>query len=346
MTIGARYGRLNLFACALFVSALMFAAEALAAPRAAELGPELPLAEPAGGFVGKLSVTPQGGPAGTHVTVSGEAFAPEQEFDLVWRTVKGRWKVTVAEYHGREFAPVGYRIATARSDKAGHIAASFIAPEDFGFQHDIVVQQGNRLLTQTAFNVEMTVKLAEDKGPLGSPIAIEVQGIGWRELEGSWVLLYDNKFTGFMSAITTGGTARFALTATGHVGRHIIEIQHSDFGSPYRNTQQSPVSDRPVFKLAYHHHGRRAGAAAGGRTAGAVGGAFASGAGPAHRHAGLRRRRATRCGQGLGSGARQDPSAQLDHGGRQPDDRAGLGGGVARDRRGCRRYGRFRRVPL
>ena len=251
MTIGARYGRLNLFACALFVSALTFAAEALAAPRAAELGPEMPLAEPAGGFVGKLSVTPQGGPVGTRVTVSGEAFAPEQDFDLVWRTVKGRWKVTVAEYHGREFAPVGYRIATARSDKAGRIAASFIAPEDFGFQHDIVLQQGNRLLTQTAFNVEMTVKLAEDKGPLGSPIAIEVQGIGWRELEGSWVLLYDNKFTGFMSAITTGGTARFTLTATGHVGRHIIEIQHSDFGSPYRNTQQSPVSDRPVFKLAY-----------------------------------------------------------------------------------------------
>ena len=180
MTIGARYGGLNLFACALFVSLLMFAAEALAAPRAAELGPEMPLAEPAGGFVGKLSVTPQGGPAGTHVTVSGEAFAPEQEFDLVWRTVKGRWKVTLAEYHGREFAPAGYRIATARSDKAGRIAASFIVPEDFGFLHDIVVQQGRRLLTQTAFNVEMMVKLGQNKGPLGSPIAIEVQGIGWR----------------------------------------------------------------------------------------------------------------------------------------------------------------------
>jgi hypothetical protein len=60
VTIGARYGLLT---CALFVSALMFAAEALAAPRAAELGPEMPLAEPAGGFLGKLSVTPQGGPA-------------------------------------------------------------------------------------------------------------------------------------------------------------------------------------------------------------------------------------------------------------------------------------------
>ena len=63
-----------------------------------------------------------------------------------------------------------------------------------------------------------------------------MQGIGWRELEGSWVLLYDNKFTGFMSAVTTAGTARFTIPATGHAGLHIVEMQHSDFGSPYRNT--------------------------------------------------------------------------------------------------------------
>ena len=28
-------------------------------------------------------------------------------------------------------------------------------------------------------------------------------------------------------------------------------MQHSDFGSPYRNTQQSPVPDRPEFKLGF-----------------------------------------------------------------------------------------------
>ena len=78
-----------------------------------------------------------------------------------------------------------------------------------------------------------------------------MQGIGWRELEGSWVLLYDNKFTGFMSTVTTAGTARFDIPATGHAGLHIVEIMHSDFGSPYRNTQQSPVPDRPQFKLGF-----------------------------------------------------------------------------------------------
>ena len=65
------------------------------------------------------------------------------------------------------------------------------------------------------------------------------------------MLLYDNKYTGFMSAVTTSGTARFTVPATGHVGLHILEILHTDFGSPYRNTQQSPVPDRPQFKLDF-----------------------------------------------------------------------------------------------
>jgi hypothetical protein len=238
-------------ACALF-SVAWFSAPALAAPRAAELGPEVVMAEPQDGFVGRLAVSPEHGPVGMPVTVTGESFPPGQEFDLVWRTVKGRWKVTIAEYHGREFLPVAYRIATVRSDKNGRLTAKFIAPEDFGFLHDIVVQQGNRLFTQTAFNLDMTARIVgATSGPIGTPIEVEVLGIGWRELEGSWVLLYDNRYTGFMSAVTTSGSARFNLPATGHTGLHILEILHTDFGSPYRNTQQSPVPDRPQFKLEF-----------------------------------------------------------------------------------------------
>jgi hypothetical protein len=243
--------RLSALICALTVS-FFFSGSAWAVPRAAEFGPQVPLTKPRDGYVGHLALAPTHGPVGTPIMVTGEGFPPEQQFDLVWRTVNGHWKVTVAEYFGREFTPVAYRIATVKADKAGRIAASFVAPEDFGFLHDIVIQQGDRLLTQAGFNLDITAKVTGAKsGPAGTPIAVEVQGIGWRELEDSWVVLYDNKFTGFASAVTTAGSARFNIPATGGPGLHIVEIQHSDFGSPYRNTQQSPVPDRPTFRLDF-----------------------------------------------------------------------------------------------
>jgi hypothetical protein len=239
-------------ACVLVALALSFPETSTAAPRASALGPEVALTEPAGNYVGRLRVAPEHGPAGTPIAVTGEGFPAGQAIDLVWRTVKGQWKVTIAEYHGREYMPAAYRITTVTSDAAGRIATTFVAPEDFGFLHDVVAQQGDRLLTQTAFELDMTAKIVgTTSGPIGTPIEIEVQGIGWRELEGSWVLLYDNKYTGFMSTVTTSGTARFNVPATGHTGLHILEVLHTDFGSPYRNTQQSPVPDRPQFKLGF-----------------------------------------------------------------------------------------------
>jgi hypothetical protein len=202
-------------ACALVGLALAFPHGAFATPRAAEFGPQMPLAEPSGGYVGQLKVTPDHGPVGTPIALTGEGFPAGQEFDLVWGTVTGSWKVTTAEYFGREYRPAAYRIATVKSDASGHIAAKFAAPDDFGFMHDIMVQQGARLLTKNAFSIDMTVKVLADDVPVGTPVPIEVQGIGWRELEGSWVMLYDNRFNGWISTVTTSGTARFTVPAAG-----------------------------------------------------------------------------------------------------------------------------------
>src|SRR6266576_98592 len=107
MTLRRNGGKLAALACVLGLFVL--GSSANAAPRATELGPEAPMAEPSGGFVGQLKVTPSHGPVGTPVTVIGQGFPVDQEFQLVWRTVKGSWKVTTAEYHGREFAPVAYQ---------------------------------------------------------------------------------------------------------------------------------------------------------------------------------------------------------------------------------------------
>src|SRR2546430_14420769 len=88
-----RYGgQLAALACAMGIFVL--GSSTNAAPRETDLGPEVPMAEPSGGFVGQLKVTPAHGPVGTPLTVTGQGLPAEQEFQLVWRTVKGRWKVT------------------------------------------------------------------------------------------------------------------------------------------------------------------------------------------------------------------------------------------------------------
>jgi hypothetical protein len=217
----------------------------------AQMGPRASMSEPRGGFVGKMVLSPPKGPGGTRVAVSIKGLPSGEEFELVWRTVEGKWKVSEGQYNGREYLPVGYVISRHRSDEAGTIKTSFLAPDDFGFGHDVVVQQGNRLFTQANFSIEMSMTVSPQSGPLGTPITVEVKGIGWRQLENSWTLVYDNAFAGWLSSVTTHGTARFTIPATGNVGTHVLSLIHGEFTFPYLNPEQNPRPDRPRFTRTF-----------------------------------------------------------------------------------------------
>lgn len=214
---------------------------------ARELGPQAALATPQGRYVGTLAVQPDHAPAGARVRVSASGLPPGQRFELVWTTVDGQWDASDGQYRGRGYTPVAYRIGEPVSDADGRLQAQFTVPEDFGFEHDVVLQQSGRLFTKAGFNVAMTVELSPAQGPPGTPITVDVKGIGWRQMENSWLLLYDNRFTGWMSAVTTSGSARFTIPAAGRPGTHVLEVLHGDFTFPYRNMQQSPSPDRPQF---------------------------------------------------------------------------------------------------
>jgi hypothetical protein len=97
----------------------------------------------------------------------------------------------------------------------------------------------------------MTVEISPKSGPVGTPITVEAKGIGWRPLVNSWDLLYDNNFTGWISSVTTHGSARFTIPATGGPGVHILEVLHGELTFPYRNMQQSPEPDRPRWAIPF-----------------------------------------------------------------------------------------------
>lgn len=232
-------------------AAFIAAQGALAAGPAAELGAVVAPVVQAGEYQGRITLEPFSGPPGTMVTLSGTGLPADQTYDLVWNTAQGSWLVDNAEYHGREYDPVAYRIAAVTTDADGAFEAGFEVPEDFGFWHDITLQDGERLVNQAAFHIDMQVTISPESGPAGTPVTVTVNGIGWQQMQNSWLMLYDNAFTGWMSSVTTGGAAEFVIPATGEPGPHVIEVIHGDFTFPYRNMQQSPAPDRPTFALVF-----------------------------------------------------------------------------------------------
>jgi len=205
-------------------------------------------------YVGEVKLTPSRGEAGTAVTIRGSGFEPGSRLAIVWNTVRGSWKLEGTaneEFRGRAFEPVRRPVASAVVNGDRTFSASFEAPIDFGFSHDVTVERGDVLLNKAAFRLEPRVSISPTAGSLGTPITITMEGVGWGNLENSWLVTYDNQFTGLLSSVTTGGTAVAEIPATGQVGKHRIRVVHGSFTVPYLNMEQSPRPDRPTFNLDF-----------------------------------------------------------------------------------------------
>ena len=232
----------------------------------ANRGPEASLpaaASPAAGapataapvdYVGEFALAPKQGRPGTTVVASGSGFAVNADLELVWQGFRGQWDVDMADpanFKGRTYTEVIVPLTTVRTDAGGSFRASFTVPEGFGFGHDVRVMENGVVRNQATFKVDMEVTVNPTSGPPGTPITIDVKGVGVTGLTWSWLVTYDNRFTGWLSAVTTDGRARAVVPATGGPGEHVIKVMHGAFTFPYLNPAQSPDPTRPTFTTIF-----------------------------------------------------------------------------------------------
>lgn len=254
MSTGARSGAyIRRLALGAMVVALVSAACARADETSDATGAESE--PPVVDYVGAISLEPSSGPAGTVVTVTGEGLPADSQFDLTWGSFEGRWLIQGGageEYHGREYVPTSEVLLRVTTDGVGRFTATFTVPEDFGFAHDVRIVDGEGVIrNQALFSVDIGVTVTPESGPPGTPITIVVTGLGSESLEGNRQILYDNAYTGWLSAVTTKGRATAVIPATGEPGPHLIQVMRGAFTFPYLNPEQSPRPDIPVFEAVF-----------------------------------------------------------------------------------------------
>jgi len=226
------------------------------APAAATTGAVASAEAAAVPFVGKLAVEPKEGNAGTEVTATGSGLPANTPLQLNWTTVDGSWILKgdfQEEFHGRDYKERAINLAAVQTDAGGSFQARFKAPAGFGFDHNVSVVDPatGKLLTRTNFFVKMQVSMLNASGPQGTPINFDIKGIGYKAYENSWVVLYDNKVTGWVPSVLSGGNAQFSIPATGAPGRHQIVINHGWASVGYLNPSQTPAAGQRAWYFEF-----------------------------------------------------------------------------------------------
>ena len=191
--------------------------------------------------------------AGTEVEATAEGLTPHQKVDLMWGTVNGGWVVEDHfRFRGKRFSNVTRALAQPEVGADGRLSVRFTIPEDYGGVHEVIVSDRGATVAQGGIEVGQTFELFPTEGPVGTVIELRVKGLGWRTLESTWVVNWDNREVGWVSAVDTRGTAVARFRATGPVGDHPIKVYTGYMGQGYLNHEQAPNAYLPRPGFIFH----------------------------------------------------------------------------------------------
>ena len=190
---------------------------------------------------GRLTLDPDRGVVGSRVTATASGLTADTAVQLVWETADAAWNVDGPAFLGVTAELVREVVAEGRTDADGAVRFGFEVPEDYGYIHNLFVVADGEDVARNGFAVVPELTVTPASGPVGSDVTVRLTGIGYRFWESVWHLLYDGAHTGWLSAMTTNGTAEITIPATGEPGLHTLQILSGAHPVPYLNQQQAPI---------------------------------------------------------------------------------------------------------
>ena len=188
--------------------------------------------------------------AGRVVRVTAAGLPSAKSVDLSWGTVTGGWVIEdYYHFRGKKYSETTMPLGQFPVDPSGRLEASFVIPEDYGGVHEVTALVDGQPVAQGALNLSQTFALTPTEGPVGTEIELKVTGLGWRTMESTWVVNWDNQELGFVTAAGTRGSAVARFRAAGPAGEHVVKLYTGWQGQAYLNYEQSPVAalPRPQF---------------------------------------------------------------------------------------------------
>jgi len=184
------------------------------------------------------------------VQVRASGLPAGKRVELAWGTVTGGWVIEdYYHFRGKKYKESRSSLGTVAVDADDRLAARFVVPEDYGGVHEVLALLDGATVAQGAINVTQTFELTPASGPVGTAIELKVTGLGWRTMESTWVVNWDNRELGFVTAAGTRGSAVARFRAAGPHGDHTVKLLTGWQGLGYLNYEQSPVAalPRPQF---------------------------------------------------------------------------------------------------